>query len=92
MTDGVADHVPRVEQAQSVAFVLQPPGQQDGRGHLIQLHAWPVGVAVDPGVLREAAILPWMVLSQIRARNGVLCCPVASSALALCTRSRVHTR
>ena len=37
--------------------LVQSPGQKDGEGDLIQLDAAPVGFAVDPEILVEAAIL-----------------------------------
>ena len=35
----------------------QAPGQQDREGDLIQLNALPVGPAIDPEILIEAAVL-----------------------------------
>ena len=37
-------------------MLVQTCGKKNGCGDLIKLHAGPVGFAVDPGVLRKAAV------------------------------------
>src|SRR5438876_3551453 len=46
----------RVEALKSLGLV-QPPGEKNGEGSLIQLDPAPAGLAVDPEVLVEAPIL-----------------------------------
>src|SRR5712664_3296642 len=56
ITRSARDELPWVEKTESVGLV-QSPRQQDGRGDFIELFAVPVGLAVDPTILRNGAIV-----------------------------------
>ncbi len=55
---GPGNHDARIESAQGNAFTMQPPRQQDGGRHFIELHTAPIGVPIDPAILWESAIRP----------------------------------
>src|ERR1700678_22259 len=53
---GATDHRIGVEVGQRTGFG-KTPGQHDRKGNLVELDTLPIGVAVDPEILREAAVL-----------------------------------
>ena len=55
---GPGNHDARIEPAQGNAFIMQPPRQQNGGRHFIELHTGPIGIPIYPAILWEAAIRP----------------------------------
>ena len=49
-------HGVRIEVLQCV-FEFESPGEDNRKGHFVQLDAIPVGFAIDPEVLRETSVL-----------------------------------
>src|ERR1051326_3642238 len=56
IADGARNQFPRIEKAEGVGL-LQSPCKEDGRGDFIELFTVPVGIAIDPTVLRDCAIV-----------------------------------
>src|SRR5579872_7629214 len=74
ISGGPHNHRVRVEVFEG-GLTFETPGQDNGKGHFIQLNSLPIGLAVNPEVLRETSVV---LLGDVEVNQGSQGCGMVS--------------